>query len=163
MFETRDHRHVFIGVTSDAQWTQYCREFDLSDLWADESLRENAGRRKEFAMLTLRTEELVRQFDFSDILLKLEHANIPHAPINTPMDLFEHPHLVGRRHFTTLVAPDGTSSPIPGLPLEFEGVEAPERTNPPRLGEHTVSILRELGYSDADIEAITGDASPGNV
>jgi len=159
VFETRDHRHVFIGVTSDAQWEHYCREFGLSDLWAEETLRGNDGRRREFAMLTARTEGLVRQFDFVDILEKLERANIPHAPINTPMDLFEHPHLKARGHFTELTAPDGTSSGIPALPLDFADVQPPRQTNPPKLGEHTVPIMRELGYSDTEIDAITGAAS----
>ena len=158
VFETQDRRHVFIGVTSDVQWEAYCREFGLDDLWAEQPLRDNAGRRAEFARLTGHAEELVRTFDFRDIIARLESANIPHAPINTPTDLFEHPHLKARGHMTELTAPDGTSSPLPGLPMEFRDSDLPQRADPPRLGEHTVSLLKELGYSEEEIVDITGDS-----
>ena len=62
---------------------------------------------------------------------------------------------------TELTAPDGTSSPLPGLPVEFRHSDPPRRTDPPLLGEHTVSLLRELGYSEEEISAITGPDGSG--
>lgn len=162
IFETKDHRHVFIGVTSDSQWENFCREFGLSELWNEEGLRRNAGRRKEFARLTAHTEALVWEYTFAEIVEKLEHANIPHAPVNTPVDLFQHHHLRERKHLTALTAPDGTASPIPGLPLEFDGLSPVAQKDPPKLGEHTAELLRELGYSDGEAAEIIGNGIERN-
>jgi len=154
VFQTADDRQVFVGVTSDSQWESFCREFGFEDLWSEPKLRTNAGRREEFERLTNRTAHEVRTLTFPEVLAILERANIPHAPVNTPMDLFEHPHLVARSHFTRLSAPDGTSSPLPDLPMEALTMERPQPFDPPKLGEHTEEVLRSLGFEGDELQRL---------
>lgn len=155
VFKTRDARHVFIGVTSDRQWEAFCNEFGWSDLWDEPDLRSNGGRRAQFDRLTKRTEALVATLDRNELLARLEQANIPHASVNTPTDLFAHPHLVARHHLIDLTAPNGTASPIPGLPIEFGHAKPIDMRNPPHLGEHNDEVLAALGYQPTDIAEIT--------
>ncbi len=158
IFDTKDNRQVFIGVTSDGHWERFCKEFQLDELWADETFRTTEGRRENYAKLNEKTEPVVKKLTFKEAIKLLEKANVPHAPVNTPMDLFENPHLKKRRHFSKATAPDGTSSPLPRLPISFGNWESFDRKDPPKLGEHTEEILKELGFSNEDLKTIISGA-----
>lgn len=161
VFETADATHIFIGVTSDAQWESFCREFDLRELWAQAELRHNAGRRKQYERLTELTAQLAKGMQRKDLITKLERANIPHAPVNTPLDLLHHAHLEARHHLTVVTAPDDTRAPVPALPIDGEVMGACPPHDPPKLGEHTREILSELGFDSGELEqlAAAGAAS----
>jgi crotonobetainyl-CoA:carnitine CoA-transferase CaiB-like acyl-CoA transferase len=160
VFETADAAHIFIGVTSDTQWESFCREFNLAELWAEGELRQNAGRRKHYERLTEITDRLAKSMARKDLIAMLERANIPHAPVNTPLDLLHHAHLEARRHLTTVTAPDDTRAPVPALPIEGEVVGASSVFNPPKLGEHTGEIMVELGFHGRELEELLRAAAP---
>jgi len=40
---------------------------------------------------------------------------------------------------------------IPGYPVQFSSSQAGTRSSAPALGEHTDSIMKEIGYSDQEI------------
>jgi crotonobetainyl-CoA:carnitine CoA-transferase CaiB-like acyl-CoA transferase len=41
------------------------------------------------------------------------------------------------------------------VPSEWSGTQPEVRRHAPRLGEHTREVLREAGYSDAQIDGLT--------
>ena len=161
IFATKDERQLFVGVTSDAHWERFCKEFGLIDLWEDLSLRTNRDRVKQQARVNERVAQIVAAHTLQVMVERLEKSKVPYAEVNTPMDLFQDPHLRGRDHFVKVTAANGVTVEVPGLPMTFSSGQSLPRLNPPRLGEHTVEIMQELGYSSEKIESLMKEGAIG--
>jgi crotonobetainyl-CoA:carnitine CoA-transferase CaiB-like acyl-CoA transferase len=83
-----------------------------------------------------------------------ERAGLPFAPITKPEQLFDDPHLGQTGGLAPLTLPDGRATTVPLLPLALAGERLGVRLDPPRLGEHSADLLRELGYSNEEIASM---------
>ena len=157
VFESADGEKIFVGVVSDAQWLTFCKEFGFDELLADEGLRENNERVAARDRIMPVVTERFLQLSKAVLMDRLESSGLPFAPITKPEDLFDDPHLNASGGLLDTTLPDGQDVRLPAMPVEFDGERPAVRLNPPKSGEHTVSILRDAGYDDASIDALIAD------
>ena len=145
-FATADETPIFLGITSDQQWERFCRALGREDLLGDPDFHDNNARCSAKEKLTPIIAEIMRAHAFSELTAIFERENIPFAPVATPGDLFEDAHLNSHAWLEETRLPDGRMTKLPGLPIEMDDHVLGKRMYPPKLGEHTEEILRELGF-----------------
>lgn len=151
VFETKDDP-IFIGVVTDALWQKFCELFELDDLWADETIRENNNRVAARDRIMPQIRELMAGVTRQELMDKLEGTGLPFAPIARPEDMFEDPHLVQSRGLETVTLPDGTEANLPVLPIEMNGQRLSAPSKLPLAGAETMEILRSIGLNTQEIE-----------
>jgi crotonobetainyl-CoA:carnitine CoA-transferase CaiB-like acyl-CoA transferase len=160
VFKVRDDGQIFLAVVSDTAWALFCDAFGFADLKADPRLASNNDRvrAREWMMPILR--ERLKDHTAAEVAAIFERHALPYAPITRPEDLLGDPHLRATGGLAPITLPDGRQTDTVLMPLTLDGQRPPVRLNPPRLGEHTETLMAELGYAPDEIAGFTA-ALPG--
>jgi crotonobetainyl-CoA:carnitine CoA-transferase CaiB-like acyl-CoA transferase len=151
---------LFIGVTSDQQWTRFIEEFDLHELGADPRLATNLMRSHERSWLIPALKDVLNKLPQAEVVRRCERANISWSPVGKPDDLFNDAHLLASGGLLDVsISPaggeEGGKVKLPALPIAFgDRVRPGVVRQPPRMGEHNAAVLGEAGFSQAEIASL---------
>jgi crotonobetainyl-CoA:carnitine CoA-transferase CaiB-like acyl-CoA transferase len=154
VFSVKGDAQIFLAVVSDTQWAIFCDAFGFAELKGDPRLKTNNDRvnARDWLMPILR--QALGEHSAEALSAVFEKHGLPFAPITRPHDLLDDPHLNATGGLAALTLPDGRQTRTVLLPFTLDGQRPGIRLNPPKLGEHSDALLRELGYSDEAIRAL---------
>jgi crotonobetainyl-CoA:carnitine CoA-transferase CaiB-like acyl-CoA transferase len=161
VFKTAGGGQLFIGVTSDQQWTRFVEEFGLQELAADPRLATNVMRLAERSWLIPALQEVLAALPQDEVAARCERCNVSWAPVGQPGDLFADPHLLATGGLVDVFISrfgeeGGKVAGLPALPIEFgANRRRPGVTRqPPGMGEHNAEVLAEAGFDADEIAAL---------
>lgn len=94
----------------------------------------------------------------ADALKLFKDAGIPIELCQTPLDIYEDQNVWDNDYLVKIKYPDSQRN-IPTVPIQFESQPAPDYTPTGMLGSATVDIMKELGYTDEQIDAALADGA----
>jgi crotonobetainyl-CoA:carnitine CoA-transferase CaiB-like acyl-CoA transferase len=151
-----DDQWVAIAVLSDEAWPALANLIGPSELVADATLHDEAGRRRQADELDKLIADWTSQRSVADAVTRLREHGIGAAPVVPASELLDDEHLAARGFWELVDHPVAGSFKTTGLPFTF--ASRPRRwisTPAPLYGQHTREVLTDvLGKSPEDIAAL---------
>jgi itaconate CoA-transferase len=157
-FECGDGEVIFLGIQNEREWKMFCEEVLGRDgMSEDERFSSNSRRVENRSDLHAEIESVFSGLGSEEVIEKLEGASIANARMRNMRQFLGHPQLEARDRWREVGSPAG---PLWALlpPATLEGAE-PVMSPIPQVGEHTGTILAELGYQGAEVGAPRGDVA----
>lgn len=155
MYKTADGRFVAVGALEKKFWDSFCTLIDRADLQAHH--HPTAPAQAEWVRAELQV--LIGAQPLAWWIDKLHGADCCVTPVLTLVETLANEQFLARG----MVVPGTTASGRPfvqlACPLKMTGFEFAVRHPAPRQGQHTADILREAGYTPAEVDALHGQGA----
>ncbi len=149
-FETSDGE-IVVAVGNDEQWRRFSVALGLNDLAADARFATNAQRVAAYNELRPRLAERLRQRPGREWLAAIDAAGVPCGSVKSIDQVLTDPQILARDMVVEIEHATTGALRTLGVPIKLSDTPGRVRTPPPRLGEHTEEVLKELGLSASEI------------
>jgi crotonobetainyl-CoA:carnitine CoA-transferase CaiB-like acyl-CoA transferase len=147
-YPTADHAYVVIAGNSDPIFRRLMRAIEAPDL------QSNEGRVARNDELDAAIAGWSGSLPIAEVLARLDAAEVPAGRIYSVADIAADPHYQARDMLLDETLPDGTVVKMPGITPKLSATPGQVNWRGPALGEHSAALLRDLGYDEAEIDAL---------
>ncbi len=154
-FPAGDGKTVMLGLQNEREWELFCEAvLQRPELARDPRFASNSKRSQDREALRAIIVEVFSRHSAAQVIERLDAAQIANARMNDMHDVWQHAQLKARRRWVDVDTPAG---PLPALlPPGAPDAASVRMDAVPALGQHTDTILAELGYTAERIAAMRG-------
>ncbi|WP_431238767.1 CaiB/BaiF CoA transferase family protein [Mycolicibacterium aichiense] len=149
---------VLLQIAGQPMFKRWCRLIGREELFDDPRFADDDARWRNGDVLNDLMQQWCAGRTRAEVLAALESAKLPAAPLNSPQEVLDDPHVEAMGYLKRVPFP-GASRPVPLIetPFRLSATPGSIRRRAPLLGEHTDEVLAEIGYSAAEIADLRGN------
>lgn len=146
-------RHMVISIYTEKFWENFVIAIDRREWLTDYRFKHNEDRVRHKEILIKLINDVLKTHTVSEWSEIFEKHDIPHAPILNVGEALNHPQVWERGLIKKVEHPEYGSIKYVGSPIRYSNKALENDLPPPKLGEHTKEVLKEvLGYSNEEID-----------
>jgi len=146
-----------IGGANQANWERIAEVLGHPEWRADPRFATNSARMENLDALSALMDTVLVTRDKAEWLAAFDAAGVPAGSVHNLGEALTHPQTLARGMVVDLVHPEAGATRALGCPLHFSATPARVDRPAPLLGEHTREVLRECGYSAAEVESFIAE------
>jgi crotonobetainyl-CoA:carnitine CoA-transferase CaiB-like acyl-CoA transferase len=155
-FRARDG-WINIGGANQANWERIAEVLGHPEWRNDPRFATNSARMKNLDALVPLMDAVLVKRSKAEWLAAFDAAGVPAGPVHSLGEALTHPQTLARGMVVDLEHPEAGAMRALGSPLHFSATPTRIDRPAPLLGEHTREVLRESGYTDAEIDAFAAE------
>jgi crotonobetainyl-CoA:carnitine CoA-transferase CaiB-like acyl-CoA transferase len=155
-FATRDG-WINIGGANQANWERIADVLGHPEWRADPRFATNAARMQHLDELVAAMTPVLVTRTRDEWIAAFDATGVPAGPVHSIGEALSHPQTLARGMVVDVVHAEAGPIKALGCPIHFSTTPTAVTRAAPMLGEHTREVLRESGYSDAEIDAFIAE------
>jgi crotonobetainyl-CoA:carnitine CoA-transferase CaiB-like acyl-CoA transferase len=146
-------------ILEDHQFHGICRAVGLDEMIEDPRCVNLIQRVLNAPELFEILEAACKRWTTAELVERARQFGAPLAPANDVADFLSDPQAASNRTVFETEDPGAGRMRMIRNPVRFADTPASLRRRPPRLGEHTDEVLREIGYTEEEIGALRAEGA----
>ena len=152
-FQTLDG-WINIGAANQNNWEKLAGLIDAPELLNDQKFIDNSARMDNRLELEAKLNEIICKRSTHEWLAIFEEGGLPSGPVFSIMDMHKDPQTIAREMVPEVDHPIAGKIQTIGLPVKFSDTPGGVHSPAPLLGQHTLEVLIEAGYTEEDAHSL---------
>ncbi len=160
-FATRDG-FLCVLIYNDKQWQAFFRLIGREDMYRDDArFSSHSSRAQHTAEVNEFVAGQIKTRTTDEWLTALTGADIPVSRMNSIDDLLDDPHFAATGFIRQAKHPSEGAIRTTAVPTQWSASSPEPQCQAPRLGEHSVEVLRALHFSQEEIDSMLASGATG--